>query len=367
MTASRILTYCRAGFEKECAQEIAAAASAAAVEGFVKARPASGFAVFQPHDETAGAKFAARLAFAGLVFPRQLVRALDLVVLPAEDRVTSIVAAARGLGIARFAALWLEMPDTNEGKALAALTRTLAPHLERALRAAGVAIDDASAAERLHVFFVGGLACYVGVSRRGNGSPWPMGIPRLRMPSSAPSRSTLKLAEALLVFLGEDEARRWLAPGMRAVDLGASPGGWTWQLVRRGLMVTAVDNGPMDAALLETGQVRHRREDGFHFRPAEAVDWMVCDMVESPSRIARLAAQWIAQGWCRQSIFNLKLPMKKRREEVERCRAIIDAELAGRGYALDMKQLYHDREEVTAYLAARATEPLHWKKPRRTR
>ena len=78
---------------------------------------------------------------------------------------------------------------------------------------------------------------------------------------------------------------------------------------------------------------------------------MVCDMVESPSRIARLAAHWIAQGWCRETIFNLKLPMKKRWDEVLRCRAIIDEALGGSGYFLRMKQLYHDREEVTCYLA----------------
>ena len=77
-------------------------------------------------------------------------------------------------------------------------------------------------------------------------------------------------------------------------------------------------------------------------------------MVESPSRIARLAAQWVAQGWCAASIFNLKLPMKKRWEEVERCRALIDEALGGRGYFLRVKQLSHDREEVTAYLARRA-------------
>jgi len=107
----------------------------------------------------------------------------------------------------------------------------------------------------------------------------------------------------------------------------------------------------MDAALMETGQVKHRRDDGFHFTPADPVDWMVCDMVESPSRIARLAAGWIAQGWCRETIFNLKLPMKKRWEEVQRCRGIIDEALGGGGYFLRIKQLYHDREEVTCYLA----------------
>jgi 23S rRNA (cytidine2498-2'-O)-methyltransferase len=43
--------------------------------------------------------------------------------------------------------------------------------------------------------------------------------------------------------------------------------------------------------------------------------------------------------------------MKKRWEEVQRAREIIDTTLGGGGYFLRMKQLYHDREEVTAYLA----------------
>ena len=358
MSAARLLLYCRAGFEKECAQEITAAATRAGVEGFVKARPASGFALFQPHQEEKGVELAGEVEFRRLVFPRQMVRAGELLSLPEGDRVTPIVVAARALG-KRFAALWIEMPDTNDGKSLSTLTKPLTPHLEKALKKAGIAIDDETAKERLHVFFVGGLACHVGVSTVGNSSTWPMGIARLRMPSGSPSRSTVKLAEAIIEFLDEKERARRLAPGMSAIDLGASPGGWTWQLVQRGLMVIAVDNGPMDAALLETGQVKHRRDDGFHFRPAEPVDWMVCDMIESPSKIARLAAKWIAEGWCQETIFNLKLPMKKRWEEVERCRGIVDEALGGGGYYLRMKHLYHDREEVTAYLVRRKGESIH--------
>lgn len=353
MSASRLLLYCRAGFEKECAQEITAVTAALGVEGFVKARPDSGFAVFSPHREDLGTSLSARIEFRRLIFPREMVRTTELLAaLPESDRVTPIVASARALGT-RFRELWIEMPDTNEGKALAALGRPLAPHLKKALAKAGVVVDDPQAGERLHVFFVGGRACYTGVSEVANASRWPMGIARLRMPSSAPSRSTLKLAEALMEFFDERERKRRLAPGMTAVDLGASPGGWSWQLVHHGLMVTAVDNGAIDPRLLDSGQVKHRRDDGLHFRPQEPVDWMVCDMVESPSRIARLAAQWIAQGWCRETIFNLKLPMKKRWEEVERCRALIGEALGGGGYFLRVKHLYHDREEVTAHLARR--------------
>jgi 23S rRNA (cytidine2498-2'-O)-methyltransferase len=347
---SRLLLYSRAGFERECAQEITATASAMGVEGFVKARPESAFAVFQPHQDAMGVELGKHVDFHRLVFPRQLVRVGDVLTLQEKDRVAPIVAAARALGQS-FSALWIEMPDTNDGKALSTLTRPLTPHLEKGLRKAGVDFEDASATERLHVFFVGSLACYVGVSDVANSSRSPMGIPRLRMPREAPSRSTLKLAEAIDEFLDEKERAKRLVPGMTAVDLGASPGGWSWQLVKHGLMVIAVDNGAIDEELLQSGQVKHRRDDGFHFTPAEPVDWMVCDMVESPSKIARLASGWIGKGWARESIFNLKLPMKKRYEEMERCRAIIDEALGGGGYYLRMKQLYHDREEITAILS----------------
>ena len=351
---ANLLAYCRAGFEKECAQELTALAADSGVGGFVKARPDSAFATFHPHDAPSAAALARRVDAAALVLPRQVVLCGAMLAdLPVGDRVSPIVAEAARLG-SSFRELFIETPDTNDGKALAALARPLEPHLRRGLLRAGVALDVAAAPERLHVVFVGGTACHVGLSRVASSSSWPMGIPRLRMPGGAPSRSTLKLAEAISVFVGEEEAGKRLRAGMTAVDLGASPGGWTWQLVRRGLMVAAVDNGPMDPALLETGQVKHRREDGFRFRPPEPVDWMVCDMVESPSRVCALAARWVAEGWCREAIFNLKLPMKKRWEEVGRAREIVAQALAGRPHRFRLKHLYHDREEVTAWLASGA-------------
>src|SRR6185436_8651688 len=99
------------------------------------------------------------------------------------------------------------------------------------------------------------------VSRAPWGSPWPMGIPRIRMPRGAPSRSTLKLAEALITFLGDREPES-LRAGMRAVDLGAAPGGWTWQLAHRGLRVIAVDNGALKGSVEEDPLVTHVRADG---------------------------------------------------------------------------------------------------------
>lgn len=98
---------------------------------------------------------------------------------------------------------------------------------------------------------------------------------------------------------------------MSAVDLGACPGGWTYQLVKRSMMVHAVDNGPMAPSLMETGQVRHHQADGFKFEPtSKNITWLVCDMVEKPAKVAALMTTWIVNEWCREAIFNLKLPMK---------------------------------------------------------
>ncbi len=169
------------------------------------------------------------------------------------------------------------------------------------------------------------------------------------MPAAAPSRSILKLEEALHIFLGGEERKRLLKPGMTVVDLGAAPGGWTWWMARRGLRVIAVDNGALDRRVPGSGDVEHLRADGFAFKPRRRVDWLLCDIVEQPSRIAQLMAAWFKRGDCRRAIFNLKLPMKRRQEEFQRCRTLIEAGLRGRVYSLRFKQLYHDREEVTGF------------------
>jgi 23S rRNA (cytidine2498-2'-O)-methyltransferase len=275
-------------------------------------------------------------------------------ILSARDRITPLLALARDHG-PPFSALWLETPDSNEGKQRSGLCRRLAPPLESAAADAGLLAAGDRRRRRLHVLFVDSIRVFVGASSEATGSPWPMGIPRLSLPREAPSRSTLKLAEAFLTFLNNEDSARLLKPGMRAVDLGAAPGGWTWQLAQRGLRVRAIDNGTLKSEVAKDPLVEHLRVDGLTWRPRRPVDWMVCDIVLQPSRIAALVAAWIGEGQCRRTIFNLKLPMKKRYVEVERCFDLIRDALERRRlrYTLAFKQLYHDREEITGYCALR--------------
>ena len=342
-----LLAYCRAGFEKECAQDVTQAAEKLGVHGWCKATPDSGHVLFNPAQAHDLATLQKKLVFTRLSFARQILFVTEPLALSAENRLPPLIAAISQTGLA-YSSLWLETADTNEAKEVSGFCRKFEPHLAKALNQAGHLKPDQPGLPRLHVFFQESTQARIGVSHPGNSSNWPMGIPRLRMPREAPSRSTLKLAEALMEMLTEEE-RTLFKAGRRAVDLGASPGGWTYQLTQRGLHVTAVDNGPMDAHLMENAQIEHLREDGFTFRPRRPVDWLVCDMVDKPARVIDLMAKWFERGDCKSAIFNLKLPMKRRYEEIQLSRAVLEdrlAKLQGR-WRIASRQLYHDREEVT--------------------
>ena len=329
------LLYCRPGFERDCVQE--------SQGNPLEADLNSGYVIVQGKP---------RLSYDQLTFTRQLIALHgEITELPERDRLTPLLAAIPDTP-EKFGALWLETPDTNEGKTLSGFTRRFQPLLEEKMRANGRLIDGASL-PRLHIFFPDKNRALIGSSDPRNSAAAPMGILRMKMPYEAPSRSVLKLAEAFEVFLSADEKTQWIRQGMHAVDLGAAPGGWTWHLVQLGMQVVAVDNGPLKGVVADHPSVKHLRQDGFRYRPKNPVDWLVCDMIEQPGRVAALVSDWVASGATNRAIFNLKLPMKKRVEALADALAGVRAVLDKKGfkYRLQARQLYHDREEVTVFLA----------------
>jgi 23S rRNA (cytidine2498-2'-O)-methyltransferase len=124
-------------------------------------------------------------------------------------------------------------------------------------------------------------------------SPFAHGEIRLAEERSGPpSRAYLKLWEAL-VRLG-----RWPAGGDRAVDLGASPGGWTWLLARAGARVLAVDRAPLDPEVAALAGVAWRGESAFGLDPEAAgpLRWWCSDMACYPERLLALLERWLATG-----------------------------------------------------------------------
>ena len=362
----QIMLYCRAGFESETGAEFAALAEKYENWGYVRAQRDQGYAVYETYQQE-DAEALAMVPIKSLIFARQLVYG-DTINFDPEDRIGPILAQLAELG--PFSELRMETPDTNEGKSLNRLAKKLSVPLTKALQKQGKLVKDPQAPV-LNICLLAGTQAFVGTSIVGRHSPYINGIMRLRVPSAAPSRSTLKLDEALLSFFSQAELEARMRAGMKAVDLGACPGGWTYQLVRRGLFVSAVDNGSMAESLMETGQVKHYREDGFGYEPKRKPvawinkqfangkrlkwpenppsEWMVCDMADKPRRVIHMLIDWFEQGNTRNAVVNLKLPMKSRWEEVKTCLDILRDELQP-GMVVKAKHLYHDREEITVFV-----------------
>lgn len=351
MIPQQLLFYCRPGFESDLAGEIATKAAALGWQGYPQAQPQTGHVSFVLTDERPANALHRDLPLASLVFARQSLVALEpLETLSREDRLSPIVEQVVESGW-NFESLWQETPDTNDAKALAGLIKALQRPLESLLKKRG-ALRRKAGGRRLHLLWTNGDRVQLGMSFPGNRSEQPGGIRRLRFPHDAPSRSTLKLEEAWHEFVPRDQWDTRLAEGMQAADLGAAPGGWTWQLVHRGMQVYAIDNGPMDRGLMATGLVEHLREDGFVWAPPMRLDWLVCDIVDKPARVIDMVERWLVQRWCREAVFNLKLPMKRRWEAVSEGLARLDRSLTEAGVNAEMscRHLYHDREEVTVHV-----------------
>jgi 23S rRNA (cytidine2498-2'-O)-methyltransferase len=343
-----LLTLCRPGFEKECVAALADACARRGLAGFGRAEPETGYARFELQDASA-IDVLAGLSLDELVFARDVFATGDAVAMAAPDRLAGL--RAQLPRVPPLADVQTGSPDTNAGRELATLARQLGKPLQAALTQAGVRMA-AGNRWRFLLLLTDGETCFPCVGAVAAAPPWPLGVPRLKLLREAPSRSALKLEEAWHLFIPRDAWATLLSASRTAVDLGAAPGGWTWLMSRRGMRVEAIDNGPLAAVLKDDPRITHLRADGFTFQPKRPVDWLVCDMVEKPSRVTALVARWCVRGWCKQAIFNLKLPMKQRYAQVQADLGRLQAELEAAGLRSELRarQLYHDREEITVYL-----------------
>lgn len=166
---------------------------------------------------------------------------------------------------------------------------------------------------------------------------------RMHQDSRAPSRSYLKLEEAFQLMDRQPQKNE------TAVDLGAAPGGWTYALVRRGCRVTAVDHGPMKLPPHEPGwgKVRHIKANGITFEPPPdlcPVDWLVSDMLVAPGVVLGLLRRWIGARRMHFFVCNVKIPQQNPYAAVKPLEEFLSAQ---RNLEFRLKQLYHDRREIT--------------------
>lgn len=332
-----VLALCQPGFEAECRAELSLAGPTEC--GEVSAGAFAAGAVVVPGQEPSRPS-------GGWCFPQVLAP------IAAELKAPSVNSAARAL-VAGFSE-WIRgerlegawpclfrcaAVDGLSAHASAVQAEFLRQLRERLARVSRLAVVDAPRGDGLHagllVFFT---AKGEAVLARHF---WQGGQRRMADDPAAPSRSYLKIEEAFQI-LGVEPAQ-----GESVVDLGAAPGGWSYSAAKRGARVVAVDNGPLKGGALGHPLIQHLREDAYSHRPAAPVDWLLCDLVDDPHEVWRLATRWIEHGWCRRFVVNLKCG----RADAARLLAELRAphgllrDRCGGGWAV--RHLHHDRDEIT--------------------
>jgi 23S rRNA (cytidine2498-2'-O)-methyltransferase len=149
-----------------------------------------------------------------------------------------------------------------------------------------------------------------------------------------PSRAYLKLWEALVL------AGCRPRPGEICLDLGSSPGGWTWALAEMGAQVISVDKAPLAAEIARRPNVDYRAASAFALAPATVgpVDWLFSDVVCYPARLLALVERWLASGLCRNFVCTLKFQGETDHATAARFAAIPGSTL---------RHLFHNKHELT--------------------
>ena len=188
--------------------------------------------------------------------------------------------------------------------------------------------------------------CYMGLGTpEDNISGWSGGMMHFRKSEDDISRAKYKLTEAIKIF---DINMEGLTS---ALDLGAAPGGWTSVLLEHGLQVTAVDTGDMDERLYKYPGFKFIKANASELKlEKESCDILTSDMSWNPKNTARIiisASEYLKQGGT--AVVTLKLMGVKVRKTIKEVLAIYEVVFE----VLGVRQLFHNRDEVTLYLRKR--------------
>ena len=149
-----------------------------------------------------------------------------------------------------------------------------------------------------------------------------------------PNRAYLKLWEFLTI--------KGVRPqkGELCLDLGASPGGWTWVLANMGCRVISIDKAPLDPNVLTMPNVEYQSGSAFGIEPRqhEPVDWLFSDVICYPERLLNMVKRWMEADKARNYVCTIKFQGETDHNAIAEFAAIPGSEV---------RHLYHNKHEVT--------------------
>lgn len=169
-------------------------------------------------------------------------------------------------------------------------------------------------------------------------SPFPLGeIHFAEDKKNPPSRAYLKLWEIMTVHQIRPRKNE------RVLDLGSSPGGWTWVLQQLGCQVISIDKAPLHPSLLKLPNVKYIKKDAFSINPSDigAVDWLFSDIIGYPQKIYELIMTWHKSNLCKNFVCTIKFQGPTDFTAIQLLQKIPDSR---------MVHLFNNKHEVTFIL-----------------
>ncbi len=173
---------------------------------------------------------------------------------------------------------------------------------------------------------------------------WPQGWCQfIEDKKNPPNRAYLKLWEALSLL------DAYPKPGETAVDLGASPGGWTYVMQQLGATVTSVDKALLDPNIAKLPRVTYLGQSAFALEPNKwptPINWLLSDIACYPDKLYEFFLKWKEADIAKQIIFTIKLQGETNLEMIKQFQAIPNSRTT---------HLYHNKHEATFFYPAPAS------------
>ncbi len=134
-------------------------------------------------------------------------------------------------------------------------------------------------------------------------SRYPLGkIEFIENKEVPPSRAYLKLWEFFTVHCTPPE------PGTTVIDMGSSPGGWSWVLSQMKLNVISVDKAPLEDRIASIPNITFLQESAFALNPhtMKPVRWFFSDIICYPERLLAFVTKWMHESSVEHFVCTIK-------------------------------------------------------------
>lgn len=149
-----------------------------------------------------------------------------------------------------------------------------------------------------------------------------------------PSRAYLKLWEVFTRYNAIPQK------GDNCLELGASPGGWSWVILNTGANLLAIDRSPLQRDLMSHKNLRYEQGDAFKYLPdkIKRPQWIFSDLICYPEKLYQFISEWLIEASDTNFICTIKFQGEEHYSWAERFEKIPGSKVV---------HLYHNKHEFT--------------------